>query len=50
MYRQSDESSEEEEEEEEEGPREEQWLSSRLLVKMVDRLYKKGRYYNTKVC
>ena len=25
------------------------WLSSDLVVKMVDRVYKKGRYYNTKV-
>lgn len=25
------------------------WLSSDLRVKMVDRSYKRGRYYNTKV-
>lgn len=25
------------------------WLSSNLVVKMVDRAYKKGRHYNTKV-
>lgn len=26
------------------------WLTSDLRVKMVDRTYKKGRHYNTKVC
>lgn len=25
------------------------WLSSNLIVKMADRMYKKGRHYNTKV-
>ena len=26
------------------------WLTSNLKVKIVDRTYKKGRHYNTKVC
>ena len=30
--------------------RDDYWLSSNLRVKMVDRKYKRGRHYNTKVC